>query len=71
MERDWEIKRYVSASAKIYWRTLEELSRNVNQLKAAGDMDMKIENATPDMTTTDNCSKVFYWKQINVFNDLI
>jgi hypothetical protein len=70
MGRDWEIKRYVSRSTKIYWKTLEELSKKVNQLEAAGDMDMSIENATPDITTTDNCSKVFYWKQISVFNDL-
>jgi hypothetical protein len=58
------VRIYKSASGKIYWDTNYELSSQINKLPASWEMEVTIKPATPDITTTKQCSMVTYWKEI-------
>ena len=55
----WYIERTSFELAKIYWRTLEEQVKKINNLRAK--KILSIEQATPEFTTADwQCSEVYY-----------
>ncbi len=57
------IRKYKSASTKIYYRSNDELSDKINKLCIDWTKEVTVKPSSPDMTTTQHCSIIHYWEE--------